>query len=253
MISKAILVLAIALEGSAQLTGFGAEDDRLYYPKNPAGFPRRQAPGTIEAAFPQEQPQAYQPQIAQSQAYQPQITQSQAYQPQITQAYQPLRYDYQDLDYDYDLYANPNVLGAYEASPSAYSANQVSTPAPYVPIDDQYQVADDYGQYAFGFSGGDAARSESRDAYGNVRGSYNYIDSDGKRQTQHYVADENGFRVIGSNIPEGPKALPAQQDAPVVALPNPVQDTPEVAAAKAAFVKAYNEAAVAAAEAPETE
>ncbi|XP_064104026.1 cuticle protein 6-like [Macrobrachium nipponense] len=118
--------------------------------------------------------------------------------------------------------------------------------------DNQYQVADDFGQYAFGFSGGNSARTETRDAYGNVRGSYNYIDTDGKLQTQHYVADKNGFRVVASNIPEGPQALTAQ-DAPAAALPpSPVKDTPEVAAAKAAFAKAYNEAALAAAEAPDT-
>nr|XP_027220833.1 uncharacterized protein LOC113813094 [Penaeus vannamei] len=104
-----------------------------------------------------------------------------------------------------------------------------------------------------GYAGGPSTRAETRDAFGVVRGSYNYVDSEGKVQTQHYVADALGFRVSGTNLPVAP-------DAPVTAplaalpgpLPEPVQDTPEVAAAKAAHQQAYDEAAAAAAAAPDT-
>ncbi|XP_064104024.1 cuticle protein 6-like [Macrobrachium nipponense] len=120
------------------------------------------------------------------------------------------------------------------------------------PIQSQYHAQDELGQYSFGYAGGPAARSETRDAFGIVRGSYNYVDSDGKIQTQHYVADALGFRVSGTNLPVAPDAPAA---APLAALPGPlpepVQDTPEVAAAKTAFRIAYDEAAAAAAAAPD--
>ena len=81
-------------------------------------------------------------------------------------------------------------------------------------------------------------------------GSYQYIDANGLLQTVNYVADPvNGFRVAGTNLPVGPAALAAPEVAPLVAptfnpeplvapvftgvAPEPVQDTPEVAAAKA--------------------
>ncbi|XP_066987507.1 uncharacterized protein [Macrobrachium rosenbergii] len=96
---------------------------------------------------------------------------------------------------------------------------------------------------SFGYAGGPAARSETRDAFGIVRGSYNYVDSDGKIQTQHYVADALGFRVSGTNLPVAPDAPEAAPLALPGPLPEPVTDTPEVAAAKAAHQAAYDEAA----------
>ncbi|ROT70845.1 Cuticle protein 6 [Penaeus vannamei] len=143
---------------------------------------------------------------------------------------------------------------------SASTSRQPSTNRPaqyqpaqpqYQPIESQYQSLDQYGQYTFGFAGGDLARSETRGADGSVRGSYSYVDEDGRTQTQHYVADELGFRVTGTNLPQVPAggaAAPVHEPLPT---PQPVRDTPEVAAAKAAFLKAYNEAAIAAAEAPD--
>merc|ERR1719341_1285222 len=143
----------------------------------------------------------------------------------------------------------------YAAAPVAYSAavapayNNYAAPyvAPYAPIQTQYHSQDELGQYSFGYSGGPSNRAETRDAYGNVRGSYNYIDSNGQTQTQHYVADHLGFRVSGTNMPVGP-------DAPAVlalAGHEPVQDTPEVAAAKVEFQALYEAAAAAAAAAPD--
>ena len=81
-------------------------------------------------------------------------------------------------------------------------------------------------------------------------GSYQYIDANGLLQTVNYVADPvNGFRVAGTNLPVGPAAPAAPEVTPLVAptfnpeplvapvftgvAPEPVQDTPEVAAAKA--------------------
>ncbi|XP_042869349.1 uncharacterized protein LOC122251443 [Penaeus japonicus] len=141
---------------------------------------------------------------------------------------------------------------SYNVAPAPVSYN-VAPYAPVAPIQSQYHAQDEIGQYSFGYAGGPSSRAESRDAFGVVRGSYNYVDSEGKVQTQHYVADALGFRVSGTNLPVAPDAPLA---APLAALPGPlpepVQDTPEVAAAKFAHQQAYNEAAAAAAAAPDT-
>ncbi|XP_047491687.1 uncharacterized protein LOC125040929 [Penaeus chinensis] len=141
---------------------------------------------------------------------------------------------------------------SYNVAPSPVSYN-VAPFAPAAPVQSQYHAQDELGQYSFGYAGGPSSRAESRDAFGVVRGSYNYVDSEGKVQTQHYVADALGFRVSGTNLPVAPDAPAA---APLAALPGPlpepVQDTPEVAAAKVAHQQAYDEAAAAAAAAPDT-
>ncbi|XP_042884103.1 cuticle protein 19.8-like [Penaeus japonicus] len=138
-------------------------------------------------------------------------------------------------------------------APYAPLAYNVAPYAPVAPIQSQYHAQDEIGQYSFGYAGGPSSRSESRDAYGVVRGSYNYVDSEGKVQTQHYVADALGFRVSGTNLPVAPDAPVAAPLALPGPLPEPVQDTPEVAAAKAAHQQAYDEAAAAAAAAPDHE
>ena len=69
-------------------------------------------------------------------------------------------------------------------------------------------------------------RDEVRDANGNVKGSYNYIDINGVPQTVQYIADANGFQVQGTTVQVDNGQAPA-----------PVEDTPEVAAAKVAHLK----------------
>ena len=66
----------------------------------------------------------------------------------------------------------------------------------YVPYATQskYHAQDELGQYAFGHREVTQGRQETRDLAGVVRGSYSYIGADGKLVTNHYVADENGFR-----------------------------------------------------------
>jgi len=126
----------------------------------------------------------------------------------------------------------------------------------------QFHAQDEFGQFSFGHAGGPSARTESRNAYGVTTGSYQYIDGNGLLQTVNYISDPvHGFRVAGTNLPVGP-AVPAAAplaapvfalEAPVFDLPLPVavEDTPEVAAAKAEFKAAYDAAAAAAAAAPE--
>ncbi|XP_045129489.1 uncharacterized protein LOC123515115 [Portunus trituberculatus] len=136
--------------------------------------------------------------------------------------------------------------GVAPVAPVKYSVAHAV--APVAPIHSQYHAQDELGQYSFGYAGGPSSRSETRDAFGRVSGSYNYVDSEGKVQTQHYVADALGFRVSGTNLPVAPDV----PEAPALAAPEPVQDTPEVAAAKAEFQAAYDEFAAAAEAAPDS-
>merc|ERR1712061_30969 len=129
----------------------------------------------------------------------------------------------------------------------------------------QFHAQDEFGQFSFGHAGGPLARTEARNAFGVTTGSYQYVDANGLLQTVNYVADPvNGFRVAGTNLPVGPAVPVAAEVEPLVAptfnpeplvapvftgvAPEPVQDTPEVAEAKAAHLAALEAAEVAAAE-----
>jgi hypothetical protein len=111
----------------------------------------------------------------------------------------------------------------YNGYPYAYSR---STPAFTA---NQYHSQDELGQASFGYSHPGQAAVNYRDAFGSQVGSYAYINPEGKE-----------IRVLSNALPEGPAPLN-------VALPDPVQDTPEVSPAKAEHAKAWN-AALAAAE-----
>lgn len=88
---------------------------------------------------------------------------------------------------------------------------------------------DSLGQYSFGYSAPGSARSEVRTSNGATRGSYSYVDETGVIQTAQYFADsENGFQVIATNLPQAPL---------------PVQDTPEVMAARTEHLQALELAA----------
>jgi len=75
------------------------------------------------------------------------------------------------------------------------------------------------------------------------------VDANGVVQTVSYEADDiHGFRVFGSNLPQVSPAVAAalaNPDDPVAAVAaaaaGAVQDTPEVAAAKAAHLAAHRE------------
>ena len=99
----------------------------------------------------------------------------------------------------------------------------------------QFHAQDELGQASFGYSHPGQASSTFRDAWGNQVGSYAYIDAEGKEVRVSFVADANGFRVVSNNLPVAPSAVHAVG-------PAPVQDTAEVAAAKAAHFAAVAEA-----------
>jgi len=115
----------------------------------------------------------------------------------------------------------------------------------------QFHAQDEFGQFSFGHAGGPSARTESRDAFGVTTGSYQYIDANGLLQTVNYIADPiNGFRVAATNLPQQVAAAPLAGPVFDLTGPAPVQDTPEVAAAKAEFQAAFDAAVAADAAAP---
>jgi hypothetical protein len=88
----------------------------------------------------------------------------------------------------------------------------------------QFHSQDELGQYSYGYSGGPSAKTESKDAFGNVRGQYSFVDANGLIQNANYIADPvNGFRVARTDLPVGPSqvvaAAPAVLARSVVAAP----------------------------------
>jgi len=97
------------------------------------------------------------------------------------------------------------------------------------PVSTQYHSQDEWGQYAYGYSGGPSAKHEQRTADGVTRGGYSYVDANGVVQSVSYVSDPaNGFRAAGTNfpastapvIPVHPWSVPAVSAA-AVAEPSP--------------------------------
>merc|ERR1712154_132854 len=145
----------------------------------------------------------------------------------------------------------PVVATAPVASPLPLSAPvPFAAPVPVAPVveppSSQFHAQDEFGQFSFGYQNINSAKSETRDAFGVTRGSYQYVDANGVLQTVNYIADPvNGFRVAGTNIPVAPVAAPVAPIAPVAApLETPVApaETPEVAAARAEHLAAHEKA-----------
>merc|ERR1719350_622292 len=143
------------------------------------------------------------------------------------------------------------------SSPLSFPPQSVVVPQPFaapipapvvpsvVPPSSQFHAQDEFGQFSFGFQNINSARSESKDAFGVTRGSYQYVDANNIVQTVHYTADDiNGFRVAATNVPVAPLGLPVAPEAPVSAplvAPVAVVETPEVAAARAEHLAAHEQ------------
>ena len=91
----------------------------------------------------------------------------------------------------------------------------------------QFHSQDGYGQANFGYSHPGQSAVTQRDAQGHQRGSYAYINPEGREIRVNFIADENGYRVDN----------------------NYVEETNEVAAARAAHMAAHAAALTAAREA----
>ncbi|CAD7083544.1 unnamed protein product [Hermetia illucens] len=113
-----------------------------------------------------------------------------------------------------------------------------------IPLRTQFVAQDAIGQYSYGYTGDSSARSETKSLDGVTRGAYSYLDADGKLQSVEYTADAvNGFRAAATNLPTSPV------DDGIA--PEPVQETEEVAKARAEHLAAFKEAEIRAAAAPE--
>lgn len=143
--------------------------------------------------------------------------------------------------------AKPQYLvpSFYAAAPGA--VHTIAT----APITSQYHSQDDLGRYSYGYSSGLSAKSEIKTLDGITRGAYSYLDAEGKLQSVQYTADAvNGFRATASNMPVAPVET---RTAPIETrtAPMPVQETPEVAKARADFMVAFEEAKTRASAEPE--
>merc|ERR1711909_132972 len=137
----------------------------------------------------------------------------------------------------YTTYSAPvaaPVVAAPVATPVAAPVVAASPYYGYGSSASQYRSQDEFGQATYGYAHPRQAAANYQDAFGNQVGSYAYINPEGKEVRVSYVADANGFRVLSNDLPEGPVAD--------LVAPTPVQDTPEVAAAKAEHAVAHAQA-----------
>merc|ERR1712012_1248683 len=146
------------------------------------------------------------------------------------------------------LYGYPG----YGYAPVAQTYAPAFAPVPAPAVSSQFAAQDEFGNTHYGYSNLASAKQESGNAFTGVAGSYQYVDANGVLQTVNYVADALGFRVADSRLPVHDPELPVapvhDAELPVAPVyngvaPEPVQDTPEVAAAKAEFAAAFEEVA----------
>ncbi|XP_055914409.1 cuticle protein 19.8-like [Eupeodes corollae] len=130
------------------------------------------------------------------------------------------------------------AFSAFLAVASASSLYLAPAPLLVPAVSNQYHSQDGIGQYAYGYNDQLSSKQETKSLNGITQGSYSYLDSNNLVQTVDYVADAGGFRVSATNLPKPVEApvIPTQD------LPKQVEETYEVAAAKAAHFAAIEEA-----------
>ncbi|XP_041771488.1 uncharacterized protein LOC121593308 [Anopheles merus] len=142
----------------------------------------------------------------------------------------------QSLDLRYAAKLGEHPLGYTRNVPADpatfyYNGRLIDNPEDYVEEEyeaKQFHGQDGLGRAMFGYSDHNQARLEARNANGEVRGSYQYVNPLGEDVIVQYWSDGLGFHQI-DNRPE-------------VRL-QPVTDTPEVREARLAHLKAWEEAA----------
>merc|ERR1712203_956044 len=154
----------------------------------------------------------------------------------------------------------PLAYPATAAAPLSYAypfagTRAVVAPVPAAPLAHQYHAVDEFGNVAYGYVDHHSAKQESGNGFTGVTGSYQYVDPNGLLQTVQYVADALGFRVADSRLPVGPTYNGVAPVAPVYdgvspvapvyegVPPAPVQNTPEVVAARAEHLAAFEKIA----------
>ena len=140
-----------------------------------------------------------------------------------------------------------SLVGLVSAKPFA-DANYAYAPVygyytnPLALTTNQFHAQDEVGQYNYGYSNQDSAKSEFKTADGVVRGSYSYVDANGIVQTTNYISDALGYRVAATNLPVAPAAQAVVAEVPVaeaVAV-EAKAETPVVAVEAAPVVAANN-------------
>jgi len=190
-------------------------------------------------------------------------TYTQPYAPNTYAAHHAPAYTYAQAPVTYTSAAAAPAVATYAAAayaPATYAAAYApATYAAAVPAytGSQFHAQDEFGNLNYGYSNLNSVKHEVGNTYGGVSGGYSYIDAANELQTVQYVADAAGFRVADSRLPVAPvydgvaptfnpepQVAPTFKPEPLVApvytgvAPEPVQDTPEVAAAKAAHLAA---------------
>ncbi|XP_043243160.1 ice-structuring glycoprotein-like [Amphibalanus amphitrite] len=139
--------------------------------------------------------------------------------------------------------AKASFKAAYDAAAAAAAAapddDIITASSPVITYGGQQAAAAGFestdGSYEFSYTTGDSSRYESADAALNVNGNFEFVADDAQRRRVDYKAGaDTGFIASGAHLPAS------------------VQDTAEVASAKAAFRSAYHAAAAAAEAAPDT-
>merc|ERR1711997_820062 len=120
-------------------------------------------------------------------------------------------------------------------APTFVGSQALVAPVPAAPLAHQHHAQDEFGNLAYGYVDHNSAKHESGNGNIGVTGTYQYVDPAGKLQTVNYVADALGFRVADSRLPVGPVYDGV--------APAPVEDTPEVVAARAEHLAAFEKIA----------
>ncbi|XP_043192686.1 uncharacterized protein LOC122389550 [Amphibalanus amphitrite] len=143
----------------------------------------------------------------------------------------------------YNGFYPTTYAGGYH--PAGYAGYGYAAPYSYAST---YHAQDELGQASYGHVQADQAHSAVRDAYGNVVGSYSYLNPEGETITVKYTAGANGFQVASNALPVAPVdtgVAPVEtRTAPIDTgvAPLPVDFTPEVKAATAEHLAAVEEA-----------
>jgi len=107
---------------------------------------------------------------------------------------EPLPLVYNDIDViQADDIQVPVAAPAAPAAPAAVPA------PPSNVVSSQYHAQDEFGNYVYGYNNPNSAKAEQRDHFGNVIGSYSYVDGTGLPKHVSYVADDFGFRLTAAN------------------------------------------------------
>lgn len=169
-------------------------------------------------------------------------------------------------------------LDGYNSDHPTHSADDIMmNPENFPSMDDewgtyatQYIAQDELGQTSFGYAHPGQAATNYRDAWGHQVGNWAFVSPEGKKIAVAYIADDQGYRAFSEHLPVAPsfinvaptetievaaaraqhlaayqivknRVLIVPPAAPTVEYIQSVTDTPEVAIARAEFMKLFNE------------